>query len=86
MTELFSRFTVAAGTVGAAVSSAFDWGTAQTIEEKLQRSLEASSYRVLDLFRDWDTDNSGKISKGEFRRALRVIGMVGIRVHVLYRL
>ena len=34
----------------------------------------ASLRRVIDLFREWDSDGDGKISKKEFRRAMPMLG------------
>lgn len=43
----------------------------QGIVEGLQAGLQGSNARVLDLFRAWDTDGDGKISREEFRAAFR---------------
>ena len=45
--------------------------------DQLRKLLTANSMRVLDLFRDWDDDGNGMISKREFRRAMRALGLGG---------
>ena len=51
----------------------------QRIENTLARALKANAVRVMDLFRDWDVDNSGSISKAEFRKAMQNLGVEGTR-------
>ena len=48
--------------------------TAKPVTEQLRDALQRSSLRVLDLFREWDTDGDGEISKAEFREAMGVLG------------
>ena len=31
--------------------------------------------RVIDLFREWDDDGSGTVSKAEFRKAMPMLGL-----------
>jgi Ca2+-binding EF-hand superfamily protein len=31
--------------------------------------------RVIDLFREWDEDGSGTVSKKEFRKAMPMLGL-----------
>jgi hypothetical protein len=45
----------------------------QKIVEGLQAGLLASNARVLDLFRAWDTDNDGRVSREEFHAAFRAM-------------
>ena len=40
----------------------------------LKDALARSSSRVMDLFRQWDDDGSGEISKKEFRKAIKSMG------------
>ena len=41
----------------------------------LRDSLSRSSQRVMDIFKQWDDDNSGSITKKEFRRAVLGMGL-----------
>ena len=41
------------------------------VAEALKNTLERNSGRVIDLFRDWDSDGNGMLDKSEFRVALR---------------
>lgn len=49
------------------------------VQASIRRALKASAVRVVDLFRDWDDDNSGSISKKEFRTALGALKIDGSR-------
>ena len=40
----------------------------------LREALTRSSTRVIDLFKQWDDDGSGEISKKEFRKAIKSMG------------
>ena len=40
----------------------------------LRDSLARSSTRVIELFKQWDDDNSGTVGKAEFRRAVQAMG------------
>ena len=46
-----------------------------TMAAELQRALSAKMVRVIDLFREWDDDQSGSVSKHEFRRILPLLGI-----------
>ena len=37
--------------------------------------LTTNAVRVIDLFRDWDEDGDGVVSKREFRRAMPMLGL-----------
>ena len=37
--------------------------------------LTTNAVRVIDLFREWDEDASGSVSKKEFRRAMPLLGL-----------
>ena len=41
----------------------------------LRQALALQLYRVVDIFRDWDDDGNGTVSKTEFRKAL--VGIFG---------
>ena len=48
--------------------------------------LTTNAVRVIDLFREWDEDGDGVVSKKEFRRAMPMLGLqVRIRVRVRVR-
>ena len=37
-------------------------------------SLKKNAARVIDLFREWDTDGNGEISRSEFHKAIVKLG------------
>ena len=41
-----------------------------SVQEQLRAILNANAVRVIDLFRDWDEDESGRIDRTEFRKGL----------------
>lgn len=45
-----------------------------TVQEQLRSILAQNAVRVIDLFRDWDEDQSGTITITEFRRAIGALG------------
>ena len=50
-------------------------GDAASIGAQLLKALDKNWMRVLDIFREWDDDDSGNVSKQEFRRALPCLGL-----------
>lgn len=50
--------------------------------DQLRRTLDADIARTLDLFRSWDTNNTGRISLVELRRVLHELGDATTGVHV----
>lgn len=44
------------------------------VAQQLREALIAQSVRVIDLFREWDTDGDGEISKKEFIDAMPKLG------------
>ena len=38
---------------------------------QLRDALSKAAVRVIDLFREWDDDNNGRVSREEFHRAMR---------------
>jgi Ca2+-binding EF-hand superfamily protein/predicted esterase len=42
--------------------------------EQLSRIMQEHSIKLIDLFRDWDTDGNGAIDKKEFRQAVAALG------------
>ena len=53
----------------------------RSVQEQLRDALVANSMRVIDLFREWDTDGDGCVDKEEFRRAMPMLGLQGTREH-----
>ena len=47
---------------------------APPIPEQLRVALSKNAARVIDLFREWDEDKDGTVSKKEFRRAMPALG------------
>ena len=47
-----------------------DEGTEQSAAAQLQEALFKASVRIIDLFREWDVDSSGTISRDAFQRAM----------------
>ena len=47
-----------------------DESSSQTVAEQLREALSKAAVRVGDLFRDWDDDNSGTVSREEFHKAM----------------
>ena len=45
------------------------------IQEELRTLLVKNSVRVIDLFRVWDEDNDGMVSKNEFWKAMPLLGI-----------
>ena len=43
--------------------------------EQLRDALAKHAIRVVDLFREWDVDESGNVSKSEFRLAMPMLGL-----------
>ena len=39
------------------------------------RRLKKNSARVLDLFRSWDADGDGQVSRAEFHKAMPALGL-----------
>ena len=37
--------------------------------------LSANAVRVIDLFREWDDDGTGSVSRDEFRKAMKALGL-----------
>jgi Ca2+-binding EF-hand superfamily protein len=47
-----------------------------TMPEQIAAALASQSARVTDLFRSWDKDGDGEVSKAEFRKAIPALGIV----------
>ena len=90
------RYQVARGTgeKGAALASTVQLDPDGDVQEQLRQILVDNAVRVIDLFRDWDDNGDGKVSKKEFFKAMRYLGLgvpqvrgggrvrVGVRVRV----
>jgi len=48
---------------------------APPIAEQLANALRENSTRVLDLFRSWDADGDGQVSRAEFHKAMAALGL-----------
>ena len=46
----------------------------KSVADQLRDALSQSSTRVIELFRDWDDDGNGMVSKEEFRKAMGLLG------------
>ena len=53
-----------------------------SVQQQLRHILAKNSVRVIDLFRDWDEDQSGAISPLEFRRSIGALGFSASREEV----
>ena len=47
----------------------------EQVDEQIRGYLSKKAVRVIELFRQWDDDQTGKIEKAEFRRGMRELGM-----------
>ena len=50
--------------------------------EAMRDALAANSARVIDLFREWDDDGDGQVTKKEFRKAMNQFGLDAHRKEV----
>ncbi len=51
-----------------------DFDEDRPLGEQLREALSKNAVRILDLFREWDADGDGEISKKEFRKAMPKLG------------
>ena len=65
------------GRIGAALSTSqrLNRHSRVGVIEQLANLLVTNAVRVLDLFRDWDDDRNGTVSRKEFRMVLPVLGL-----------
>ena len=47
----------------------------EQVDEQIRDYLSKKGARVIDLFRQWDDDGTGKIEKKEFRRGMKELGL-----------
>ena len=52
-----------------------DMHSALSVEAQVRDALVASGSRVMELFRSWDDDGDGEVSKAEFQQAMVSIGL-----------
>uniref|UniRef100_A0A7S2NPK6 EF-hand domain-containing protein n=1 Tax=Haptolina brevifila TaxID=156173 RepID=A0A7S2NPK6_9EUKA len=52
-----------------------DFDESRPLGEQIKEALQKHAIRVLDLFREWDKNGDGQISKKEFRQAMPLLGM-----------
>lgn len=46
-----------------------------SLSDQLADALKANAGRVLDLFRSWDTNGDGQVSRAEFHKAIPALGL-----------
>ena len=51
-----------------------DEGSDKSVAEQLRDALSKHAIKVMDLFREWDENGDGNVSKKEFRRAMGLLG------------
>lgn len=61
--------------VSSLVGVSLDASSDVPIIEQLAQALSNNYVRVIDVFREWDDDGSGTVSKREFRQALPLLGL-----------
>ena len=67
-----------AGGLGNDLLAAGDDGeplSGEQIQQRMRVGLQKSWKRIIDLFRSWDDDGDGTVSKEEFRRAIFTLGL-----------
>ena len=52
-----------------------DESSDKSVAQQLRDILSKNGVRVVDLFREWDEDGNGSVSKKEFRKAMPLLGM-----------
>ena len=52
-----------------------DESSDKSVAQQLRDILSKNGVRVVDLFREWDEDGDGTISKKEFRKAMPLLGL-----------
>ena len=52
-----------------------DEASGQPYQEQIRDALSKNAVRVIDLFREWDDNGDGTVSKKEFRKGLALLGL-----------
>merc|ERR1712083_1037057 len=47
----------------------------KSVAVQIQEALAANAARVIDLFREWDIDGDGQITRKEFHKAMPMLGL-----------
>lgn len=70
----------AGGRKGAALSTTtrLDRDSGRPVPELLREALTANATRVIDLFRDWDENGDGRVTRAEFLRAMAPLGFENV--------
>lgn len=50
-------------------------GLAPTIRDELREHLSSNWMRLKDVYRTWDTNGDGNLTRNEFMRGLKIVGM-----------
>ena len=67
----------AVGRKGAVLSASvqIDYNSQYSVAHQLKLVLKENSVRIVDLFREWDEDGDGTISRSEFAKVMPVLGI-----------
>ena len=59
-----------------------DESSEKSVAQQLRDILSKNGVRVVDLFREWDEDGNGSVSKKEFRKAMPLLGFDAPRAQI----
>lgn len=59
-----------------------DESSDKSVAQQLRDILSKNAVRVVDLFREWDEDGNGSVSKKEFRKAMPLLGFDAPRAQI----
>ena len=59
---------------GVAIGLDIDEGSGLSMAEQLGMAMRKNGARVMDLFREWDADGDGEVSRKEFHKAMPMLG------------
>ena len=63
---------------GSSLNIQLDAVRSMPIVEQLAEALAANHGRVIEVFREWDGNSSGRVTKSEFRQGLSLLGLSGV--------